>query len=119
MTSERTELRRFIMNYHKKHSLDAGDDLEYNDDDFFNIDGGIEMNINDALQKYTQISDVVSINTIMDKVYQVGTIKQQYMFLCLLQGMDYKRIGEIFDLKTKTIRKQIDMLLDKVIEDSH
>ncbi|WP_414043694.1 hypothetical protein ACMGE9_02560 [Macrococcus sp. EM39E] len=107
------------MNYHKIHSIDAGDDLELDDTDFFNIDGAIDMNVNDALEEYTQLSYVVSINAIIDKVYQVGTIKQQYMFMCMLRGMNYERIGDLFSMSSSTVKVYIDRLLDKVIEDSH
>ncbi|XWL03668.1 hypothetical protein AB4G91_06810 [Macrococcoides goetzii] len=105
------------MNYHKTHSIDAGDDIELDDNDFFNINGAVDMNINDALQEYTQLSDVVSINAILDKVYQVGTIKQQYMFMCLLRGMDFERIGNIFGISDKAVRVQINKLLDVLLGD--
>ncbi|PKE17397.1 hypothetical protein [Macrococcoides caseolyticum] len=113
---ERKALKNYIKNYHKVHKLIDVDDLDISDNDFFNIESDTGMSFDAIVQQYTQISDVAGINNIMDKVLRVGTEKEIHIFFMMLQGRTVKDMSKVFDRGRSTMQKNIDRLLDKIIE---
>ncbi|PKE44446.1 hypothetical protein CW666_04290 [Macrococcoides caseolyticum] len=113
---ERKALKKYIKNYHKVHKLIDVDDLDISDNDFFNIESDTGMSFDAIVQQYTQISDVAGINNIMDKVLRVGTEKEIHIFFMMLQGRTVNDMCKVFDRGRSTMQKNIDRLLDKIIE---
>lgn len=116
VSCERKALKKYIKNYHKVHKLIDVDDLDIRDNDFFNIESDTGMSFDAIVQQYTQISDVAGVNNIMDKVLRVGTEKEIHIFFMMLQGRTVNDMCKIFDRGRSTMQKNIDRLLDKIIE---
>lgn len=116
MISERTQLKRIIRNYHVDNLIDVINDCMMDDEQFFNIDSGLDMNINDAFEQFTNISVDATINVIIEKVFSLGTVKEQYIFMCYLRGYKIERIAEMFNISPGMIRHHLDKMLDKIIE---
>ncbi|UTH16173.1 hypothetical protein [Macrococcus epidermidis] len=112
--SNRAQLRNFILEYHKTHSLTLEKDLELDDDVFFDIERPVEVDMNTAMTQISLTGDTAFLNTLLEKVEQYGTLKEQYIFLCLLRGYGINRTAEIFNLDPRNIRYKFDKLLDKI-----
>lgn len=113
---ERKALKNYIKNYHKVHKPIDVDDLDISDNDFFNIESDTGMSFDAIVQQYTQISDVAGVNNIMDKVLRVGTEKEIHIFFMMLQGRTVNDMCKVFDRGRSTMQKNLDRLLDKIIE---
>lgn len=117
MTSERTQLKRILRDYHKTNAIDYIDDHKLDDEHFFDIDSGLNMDINDAFEEFTNISTDAVVNVVVEKVFDLGTVREQYIFICYLRGYKIERIAEMFNLSSGTIRCHLDKILDKILKD--
>lgn len=120
---EREVLKNYISDYHKgqvqqrqpMQHLDVYD-LDIDDTDFYTIDDVSEHNIDDAAQHYEQACNVGGMSILRDKVLRVGTEKEIHIFFMLLQGRTVNDMCKVFDRGRSTMQKNIDRLLDKIIE---
>lgn len=111
MKYDKETVKLFIKNYHKHNDSQDIDQVE-DIDDFFSITDSVAYDMEDS----THIDEIVFFNELEAVIEQVGTMKQQFIFYMLCEGLTFDKIGERLFVSGKRVRQIYDDLLNKICE---
>ena len=111
MKYDKEAVKLFIKNYHK-HSDSQDIDQVEDIDDFFSITDSVAYDMEDS----THIDEIVFFNELEAVIERVGTMKQQFIFYMLCEGLTFDKIGERLFVSGKRVRQIYDNLLNKICE---
>ncbi len=109
MKYNKEAVKLFIKNYHihtDSQDIDQVDDI----DDFFSISDSVAYEMEDS----THIDEIAFFNELEAVIEQVGTMKQQFIFYMLCEGLTLDKIGERLFVSGKRVRQIYDDLLNKI-----
>lgn len=111
MKYDKEAVKLFIKNYHKHNDSQDIDQVE-DIDDFFSITDSVAYDMEDS----THIDEIVFFNELEAVIEQVGTMKQQFIFYMLCEGLTFDKIGERLFVSGERVRQIYDDLLNKICE---
>lgn len=111
MKYDKKAIKLFIKNYHKYSDSQDTDQVE-EIDDFFSITDSVAYEMEDS----THIDEIVFYNELEAVIEQVGTMKQQFIFYMLCEGLTFDKIGKRLFVSGKRVRQIYDDLLNKICE---
>ncbi|TDM03701.1 sigma factor-like helix-turn-helix DNA-binding protein [Macrococcus carouselicus] len=118
MKYDRDYIKQFIKEFHH---VDLIPESEFDEeDDFFSLDKGSTMNMDDTV-KVMQASDEVAyyvayFNELLDRVDVLCTDREYFVFVLRCEGRTLERIGKVFELSRERIRQILMNVLDKICE---
>lgn len=111
MKYDKKAVKLFIKNYHKhtdSQDIDQVEDIE----DFFSITDSVAYDMEDS----THIDEIVLFNELEAVIEQVGTMKQQFIFYMLCEGLTLEETGKRVLLSKERVRQLYNNLLNKICD---
>lgn len=106
----KSEVKKFIKNYHHCVNTNTGEEVESNLNEFFEIKESNDYSILD--ENYTD--NHIYFNELDSRIETVATDREYYIFILVSRGMTFNKIGEIFDIGGTRVAQIFDGLLDKL-----
>ncbi len=110
---DRAYIKQFIKEFHH---VDLIPELDADEDDFFSLDKGSILNMDDTLRTMQTADEIVYYSELLDYVDEKCTDKEMYVFMLRSSGKTLEQIGAVFELSKERIRQILEDVLDKICD---
>ncbi len=110
---DKAYIKQFIKKFHH---IDLIPEVEDDEDDFFSLDKGSTLNMDDAVRAMQTADDIAYFNELLDRVDALCTDREFFVFLLRCEGKSLKETMAVFDKSIKWIYNTLNDVLDKICE---
>lgn len=108
---DKAYIKQFIKEFHH---VDLIPESDADEDDFFSLDKGSTLNMDDTVRAMQTADDAACFNELLDRVDALCTDREFFVFLLRCEGKSLKEIMAVFDKSRKWIYNMLNDVLDKI-----